>query len=134
MANNYIVYSTLFNWHLNTDDLINEVNTLLSNINEENEDEFAEYEVQADGVWFHPDESGNPSAVAAMITALLERFPASYPKGFQFTWAETCSKPRLDEFSGGGWAGILKDGEVLSEFFLPYIDAANWLIKRRPDE
>lgn len=58
------------------------------------------FDVELLDVWVHADESGNPDHVAAIIQEFLK---ANRPDDcFSFEWACTCSKLRLDEFSGGG--------------------------------
>lgn len=45
------------------------------------------------------EESGDPDAMSTVLQRFLLRFrPDQY---ITFTWAETCSKPRVDEFGGG---------------------------------
>ena len=55
--------------------------------------------VEAKGVWFHAEESGNTDHVEAIARALVEELEISKP--FVCTWAYTCSSPRIDEFGGG---------------------------------
>ena len=51
-------------------------------------------------LWLYTEESGDPDLAAEFVRLFLK---AHRPKQFvAFTWAETCSKMRLDEFSGGG--------------------------------
>jgi len=51
-------------------------------------------------IWIHSGyESGDQGAVIDFLCRVLEKFPALGPIGF--TWADTCSKPRLDSFGGG---------------------------------
>lgn len=55
----------------------------------------------ADGhsLWLYAEESGNAEHVALFAQEFLTRFrPHEY---FTLTWAATCSKPRIGEFSGG---------------------------------
>jgi len=59
-------------------------------------------------MWIHNDESGVPEHVAAMVQAFFKHFHID--STFTLTWAETCSKPRVDEFSGGGFI-VLPFGE-----------------------
>ena len=53
------------------------------------------------GVWFHGDESLNPEHVEKFARALVEELDLRGP--FYCTWANTCSKPRIDEFGGGAF-------------------------------
>ena len=50
-------------------------------------------------LWMYAEESGDVEHVALFAQEFLARFrPHDY---FTLTWAETCSKPRIGEFSGG---------------------------------
>jgi hypothetical protein len=60
---------------------------------------FAESQEGEHFLWLYAEESGCPDQVAEFVRAFLARFR---PEGcFSLTYAETCSKPRLGEFSGG---------------------------------
>ena len=59
-------------------------------------------DVEAEGVWFHAEESGNTDHVEAIARALVEELEISKP--FCCSWAYTCSSPRIDEFGGGAMA------------------------------
>jgi len=63
--------------------------------------------VESDGIWFYEEESFNAEHVTAIAQALLDELGIDEP--FTFSWAYTCSKPRLDEFGGG--ACSVKRGE-----------------------
>ena len=50
-------------------------------------------------LWLYAEESGNPDHVAWLVQKFLQKFrPDQY---WSLTWAATCSKPRVGEFSGG---------------------------------
>lgn len=68
-------------------------------------------------VWFCADEYGDPAAVAELIARALAAADSARVVGF--TWAETCSKLRADEFSGGG--------VVINQHGSVYWDAASWV-------
>jgi len=51
-------------------------------------------------VWVHDGESGSPENAALMISKYQEKFETHEPVSFKF--AQTCYKPRLDAFGGGG--------------------------------
>lgn len=53
------------------------------------------------GVWFHGDENVIPEHVEEIARALVEEL--DLPGPFYCSWANTCSKPRIDEFSGGAF-------------------------------
>ena len=51
-------------------------------------------------VWFHSEESGSVEHVASFVQEFLKKWR---PNGcWVLTWANTCSKPRLEGFAGGG--------------------------------
>ena len=58
----------------------------------------------ADGINVHisADENGNPDAVVDILKSALVKFDLD--KAIAFSWADTCSKARLDEFGGGAVA------------------------------
>lgn len=56
-------------------------------------------ELDDDGVWFYADEFGDPDRVARVVQEFFRQ--CDKDGFFGFEWAETCSKPRVDEFSGG---------------------------------
>ena len=67
-------------------------------------------------LWIYADESGNPDQVAVVLEEYLKLFA---PTGvITFTWACTCSKMRVDEFSGG--AAVVTAGGT------KMLDAQSW--------
>jgi len=75
--------------------------------------------LEGDGLWIYTEESGNPDTAAMLIQAFFRKF---HPKGiWKLEWAETCSKPRLNEFGGGAVVVTANDmywmtsGEFTSE-------------------
>lgn len=69
---------------------------------ENGEDEFVGFEVSFEekGLWIHDNgESFSPGHVEALVQVLLDDLQIDTP--FVFSWANTCSKPRVDEFGGG---------------------------------
>lgn len=56
-------------------------------------------EVDSDELWIYAEEGGTPEYVVPLAQAYLEKFDPDGSLGF--CWADTCSKPRLDEFGGG---------------------------------
>jgi hypothetical protein len=59
-----------------------------------------EVDVMEEDIWVHSEESGSPEAAAYFVQHYLSYF--GMEGGVFFTWAETCSKPRINEFNGGG--------------------------------
>lgn len=52
-------------------------------------------------VWFSAEESGNVEHAEQIAKAVIEEMKLDKP--FVLSWANTCSKPRLDEFGGGAF-------------------------------
>jgi hypothetical protein len=56
-------------------------------------------EGKEEGIWFYADESGDPHKVCLFVQSFLKKF---HPKDvFRLTWAATCSRPLVGQFSGG---------------------------------
>ncbi len=72
-------------------------------------------------LWISSDGYGEPEHVIAFVLACAETFDLTGRWGF--TWALTCSKPRLDGFGGG--AQVLDLGARKS---LAWMDCDQWLI------
>ena len=51
-------------------------------------------------LWLHSEENFNLEGVANLIQHFLKNFRPKHC--FALTWAATCSRPRVGEFSGGG--------------------------------
>ena len=51
-------------------------------------------------LWLYGEDYGNVSHAAEFVRAFLAKFRPT--ACWQLTWAETCSKPRIGEFGGGG--------------------------------
>lgn len=70
--------------------------------------------------WFHSDD-GEPSHVAAEVQKYLQ--VRGQETSVEFYWANTCSKPRPDGFSGG--ACLITAFEIF--WFIPYQQVQNKL-------
>ena len=115
MADNYLQFS--FAVQLNNEDEREWLETILCGENADGEvpEEFHEafpdfsewgsldFDWEIDGenqLWIHTDDGmGNPSMVADLLQYYLKKFDPKAHVSFEF--AETCSKPKLDEFGGG---------------------------------
>ena len=72
-------------------------------------------------LWLYSSESGNPVHAGEFVRALLARFR---PRDcWTLTWAETCSRPRVGEFGGGGLFVTARSIRAFS--------ASDWLAGRR---
>lgn len=52
-----------------------------------------------EGLWFHADECGDVEYTAELLSSFLTAL--NLDTILSFSWANTCSKMRLDEFDGG---------------------------------
>ena len=52
-------------------------------------------------MWIYSEECGSPDAVAEFLCLFLEKFDTKHRYAIQFSFANTCSKMRVDEFGGG---------------------------------
>lgn len=59
-----------------------------------------EFEANDEGVWVCARESGDLDALADVVVAFQNVF--GIEESWTLTWADTCSKPRVGEFGGGG--------------------------------
>jgi len=92
-----------------------------------------------DGVcWIHTDESGDTESVVNFLQGLLSRVANDCQREFGFvqpdkielsqvgfTYAGTCSSPRVGEFFGGAIRVFLDGGTPETD----YVDANEWLAK-----
>jgi hypothetical protein len=70
-------------------------------------------EFDPNGVWIYTDETGSPEAAANIAQLYLSDFDIE--GGVLITWADTCSKPRIGEFSGGAVV-VTKDKQMWQNF------------------
>ena len=68
------------------------------------------------------DESGNPEAAIDFVTTVGKALKLKGKWGF--SWADTCSKLRLNEFGGGAAVVDLKTGHV------EFVNTYEWLHKK----
>jgi hypothetical protein len=83
-----------------------------------------EFEERDNGTiaWIHDDAGdGSPNEVILFVQLLAERSPCEGRWGF--SWAFTCSKPRVDSFGGGAAVVDRKTGECWTT------DAAEWMTR-----
>ena len=71
-------------------------------------------------LWIHREGDGDPEHVIAFVKLCAEAFDLQGMWGF--TWALTCSKPRLDGFGGGAQVIDLTRRESLD-----WMDCSHWL-------
>jgi hypothetical protein len=75
-----------------------------------------QWALDEDGLWIYAEESGDPNMVAGFVQRFLK---THRPKCFvTFTYAEWCSRMRLDEFGGGAMA--------ITAFWVSSINAHGW--------
>jgi hypothetical protein len=72
-------------------------------------------------LWLYAEECGNASHVGEFVRAFLSRF---HPQDcWQLTWANTCSRPCIGEFGGGGLFVTARS--------VRFFDAADWMARQR---
>lgn len=79
-----------------------------------------------DHLWIYTEESGDPHQVAVLVRRFLRKFRPD--DCFILSYAETCSKPRVGEFSGGAFFVTAEN--------IRSISAGDWAarLKRKQDE
>ena len=136
MANNYIQFSTLIKcddeqaeWlcenlaGIEPQELSNEQLEAMTDEeieameNEEYDDDdradACRFERESDGVWLSSDESFYVDRTCSVLAAMQTKFNLTEP--IMIEWAETCSRPVLDQFGGGGC--LIYKGET--HYFVP---------------
>ena len=71
--------------------------------------------------WLYGDEYANVSHAGEFVRAFLAKFRSD--QCWSLTWAETCSKPRVGEFGGGGLFVTAKEVTALN--------ATDWVNQQR---
>lgn len=109
MANNYLQFSVELEIAPQHQEKIKEIIT-----NQPDGDEWqseVSFEICNGGKYLvlYADECGDPEQAADLIYQLIQEGLVKYNKYILLTWAETCSRPRPDEFCGGAFM-IHKDG------------------------
>lgn len=109
MANNYVQTSCLLKVPAEKLEQARTVVTKCLQEIENDEDNYTGFDIsfEDDGIWFNGEECANADGIAFIAQSVLDELEINEP--FVFSWAYTCSKPRLDEFGGGACA--LKRGQ-----------------------
>lgn len=96
MANNYMQFSAMgpARTHRQADWLERKLQEL-----EDDAGPVCQFEREGNNLWLYSEELFNPEALAAAVCEFQRRFRAAAP--WSFEWAETCSRPCLNEFGGG---------------------------------
>lgn len=98
MANNY----TQFSVALPSVDLV-KLKAFLRALETDDEDEglflSVSHTIEGNSLRLYAEENGDVHAAATIIKRFLDRFDIG--GGVYMSWAETCSKMRVNEFSGG---------------------------------
>lgn len=75
-------------------------------------------EAVEEGLWLYTDGGcGSPDYVILFVQTVFTRF--GIDTQFRFSWANTCSAPRLDGFGGGAATVTREDSKVVEAFFSP---------------
>jgi len=97
MANHYMLFSVM--GPCNSPKQADWLTRKLQEMEDNNAGPVCQFEREGDNLWLYSEETFNPEALAAAVCEFQGRFRSQAP--WSFEWAETCSKPRLDEFGGG---------------------------------
>ncbi len=73
-------------------------------------------------LWIRDDVTGDPQTVITFVLRCAEIFDLKGRWGFQ--WANTCSRPRIDAFSGGAHCLDLATRETIA-----WTDTRGWLAR-----
>lgn len=120
MANNYLQFSTVILYHTaaQKDWLL----AAFAAASERDEGAICQHEDEPHdcNVWVYAEEYGDVERLATLVSDYQQAFQLEEP--WLLSWSESCSKMRLDEFSGGAVA--VKRGEV--KWFNPICEAEKW--------
>jgi hypothetical protein len=102
MANNYLQFSFQLDGSEWTPEACAYLAGKIDKLHEdlENGQFVCSYQIEPTGIWLYGEESGDPDMLAKLIQKTMRKFKMK--RAIAFTWAETCSKMRTDEFCGGG--------------------------------
>ena len=78
-------------------------------------------------LWIYSDECGEPEHVIKFVLRCAETMNLTGVWGF--TWALSCSRPRLDSYGGGAQVLDLGKRETIE-----WIDCSNWVSERTQPE
>ena len=130
MANNYLLFSEMLD--LKSKEEFEWVKQEIKGLREEHDKndnpmldfeyalEESETEPKKYGLWVYTEEAGEPEKVGVLVQRYLNRFCPD--EIFTLTWAATCSKPRIGEFSGGGM--------VVTAKRIYFSEASDWTAKK----
>jgi hypothetical protein len=121
MANNYRLLSQLIKY--NSEEQRNWLKERFEADSEHDEGPMCSYtnEEKDKAFWIYTEESGDVERIADLVADYQTAFDLTEP--WILEWADTCSKPRLEEFTGGAVAAF--KGET--KYFLPSALADEWI-------
>jgi len=129
MANNYLLFSEAI--QLKTPQEHAWVAKRLDNRDEDEVEAFSwKIDREDNTLWIYAEEFGNPEKVAIFVMEYLKKFD---PTGcFTLTYAETCSKPRVSEFTGGAFFVTAKSMKYRSASDWARTERRAWDAKKKP--
>jgi hypothetical protein len=71
-----------------------------------------EYDLTPEEFHLYSDEYGNIDTVQALVSEFISLFRKDYV--FTLSWSESCSKPRIGEFGGGGMVVTLDETRFMN--------------------
>jgi len=103
---------------------VQEAEWLKSELRDRRNRQMPEFEISTDAdgtvLWIHEDTGCDLEELANLLQQFLFRFRPTSSIGF--SWADTCSEPRLDSFGGGAVFVTAKGQE--------WVNAWTWLSER----
>ena len=79
--------------------------------------------IREDHAWISCEEGSDPAAIVELLQVWLKK--TNSPRVIGFTWAETCSRMRIGEFSGGGVAFTKDEARWIDA----YTQVQKWLVE-----
>ena len=123
MANNYLLFSEVLTLKNKKEEKwAREELTRLSEAEDGNGCPVIDFQwnIEDGGIWFYTEEAGEPNTVGTFVQSFLKKF---YPEDvWKLTWAATCSKPRIGEFSGGAMVVTAKK--------IYFMEASDWAYRK----
>lgn len=126
MANYYTAFSTQIPYRTRPEQLWLLAQLDAQDTSAEDGGPYCQYEhmPKDQAVWVYSEESGNIDGLADLVARFQTRFTSDTP--WILEWANTCSRPILDSFSGG--AVVVYKGTIHG--ICPHDLAKQWIAKQ----
>lgn len=99
MADNYLQFSAILNLYSEAER--DWWRNKIEELSRSDEDAACAMEIDDDGnLWCYDESCGDPGRLGDTVQEFFQAFPDP-PRCFGLSYANTCSRPKLDEFGGG---------------------------------